>query len=223
VNGKNTMAISYKYKLSGGSYGSAVQISNRTRYTISCDKENAYVFSITVADRLGSTTREFHLDKGKFPLFIDTQKNAVGINAFPESGEAMRVAGGFARFDDGIELFSNGVKEWLNPPMDDYVEYRTTRRYFGKPIYTRAFSMAALPNNTSVTVGHGIPNIDKPLSIRGYMDVTGSGNMVSVPYHDSTTNWVGMTLQRVNCTFATGASVGGFPVHVIVEYTKSTD
>ena len=114
VNGKNTMAISYAYKLSGGAYGSAVQINNRTRYTLVCDKNNAYVFSITVADRLGSTTKEFPLDKGKFPLFIDTAKNAVGVNAFPETGEALSVSGGVARFDNGIVLVSNGVKYLVN-------------------------------------------------------------------------------------------------------------
>lgn len=106
VNSKNTMSVSYKYKKSGGSYGSAVQISNNTQYTIQCDKNNAYVFSITVADRFGSTTKEFNLDKGKFPLFIDTEKNAVGINEFPANGEALRVAGGLACFDDGIVLKS---------------------------------------------------------------------------------------------------------------------
>ena len=36
--------------------------------------------------------------------------NAVGMNAFPETGEALRVAGGVARFDDGIVLVSNGTK-----------------------------------------------------------------------------------------------------------------
>ncbi len=104
VNGKNTMAVSYKYKPSGGSYGSAVQIENKTRYTINCDKNNAYVFSITVADRFGSDTKEFHLDRGKFPLFIDTEMNAVGVNDFPAEGEGMRVAGGAGNFLDGIMI-----------------------------------------------------------------------------------------------------------------------
>lgn len=104
VNGKNTMAISYKYKPNGGDYGSVVQIDNKARYTLECDKNNAYVFSVTVADRFGSATKEFYLDRGKFPLFIDTEKNAVGINDFPEEGEAMRVAGGVGNFLDGIKI-----------------------------------------------------------------------------------------------------------------------
>ena len=47
------------------------------------------------------------LTKGEFPLFIDTGINAVGINAFPKSGEALRVGNGVALFEDGIVLSSS--------------------------------------------------------------------------------------------------------------------
>lgn len=104
VNGKNTVAISYKYKQSGGSYGSSTSISNNTKYTLDCDKNYAYIFSVTVTDKFETVEKEFALSKGKFPLFIDTEKNAVGVNEFPVEGEALRVAGGVACFDDGIVL-----------------------------------------------------------------------------------------------------------------------
>ena len=104
VNGKNTMAISYRYKESGGSYGSADSIENQTEKTLQLDKNKAYIFSITVKDAFDSATAEYAVSKGKFPLFIDTQKNAVGINDFPAEGEALRVAEGVARFNDGIVL-----------------------------------------------------------------------------------------------------------------------
>lgn len=105
VDGKNTInAIQYQYAEIGGSYGSAVNATNQTEYTLSLDKEKSFVFKITVVDAFGSDTKEFTLSKGKFPLFIDTEKNAVGINEFPEEGEALRVRGGVGRFDDGIVL-----------------------------------------------------------------------------------------------------------------------
>ena len=106
VNNKNTVTITYKYKQSGGSYGTASPISNKTKYTMEMDKNHAYVFSITATDKFDSTTKEFPLAKGKFPLFIDTEKNAVGVNEFPSEGEALRVSGGVACFDDGIVLKS---------------------------------------------------------------------------------------------------------------------
>lgn len=104
VNGKNTMSVSYKYKENGGSYGTATTISNKTEYIIECDKNKAFVFSITVADLFGSTTHEFNLAKGKFPLFIDTDMNAVGINDFPKAGVALKVAGNVA-----VDGFINNV------------------------------------------------------------------------------------------------------------------
>ena len=106
VNSKNTLTLSYKKKQSGGSYGSEVALSNRTKHTTSCNKNYSFVFSITAKDKFSTVTKEFVLPKGRFPLFIDTEKNAVGINEFPVNGEALRVSGGVASFDDGIVLKS---------------------------------------------------------------------------------------------------------------------
>lgn len=33
----------------------------------------------------------------------------------------------------------NGEKEWFNPPMTQFVEYRTTERFLNKPVYTMTF------------------------------------------------------------------------------------
>ncbi len=94
VNSKNTMAIKYRYKQSGGSYGSYVNINDREKYTLSLDKNNAYIFNIVVTDALGSTfSGEFVLEKGVFPLFIDTVLNSVGINGFPTQAKSLEVNG----------------------------------------------------------------------------------------------------------------------------------
>lgn len=104
VNSKNAATITYKKKQYGGSYGSATTLTNRRQHTTSCNKDYVYIFSVTVSDKFETVTREYTLPKGKFPLFIDTVKNAVGINEFPGEGEALRVAGGVACFDEGIVL-----------------------------------------------------------------------------------------------------------------------
>lgn len=94
VNGKNTMTIKYRYKVSGGSYGSYVNINDRQKYTLSLDKNNAYSFTVVVTDALGSTfTGEYMLEKGVFPLFIDTVLNSVGINGFPKEAKSIEVNG----------------------------------------------------------------------------------------------------------------------------------
>lgn len=94
VNSKNTMAIKYRYKVSGGSYGSYVNINDRQKYTFSLDKNNSFIFNIVVTDALGSTfSGEFVLEKGVFPLFIDTVLNSVGINGFPKEAKSLEVNG----------------------------------------------------------------------------------------------------------------------------------
>ena len=119
VDGINTIkSITYEYMEAGGSYNnSAIPIENNTKYTIQMDKEKEFFFLITVEDAFDYDTKELYLPKGKFPLFIDTEKQAVGINEFPEGDEALRVAGGVGRFDDGIMLLSPSKRFLLS--IDD--------------------------------------------------------------------------------------------------------
>lgn len=42
--------------------------------------------------------------------------------------------------------------EWPDPPMELGVEYRTTERYLGKPVYVQAVNFGALPNAATKTV-----------------------------------------------------------------------
>ena len=94
VNSKNLPYIKYRYKVSGGSYGSFVAIMDRMKQTLSLDKNNVYIFNIVVTDSFGSTfDKEYTLGKGVFPLFIDTEKNSVGINCFPAENQSFEVNG----------------------------------------------------------------------------------------------------------------------------------
>lgn len=91
---KNTMTIQYRYKQSGGSYGSFTTIEDRAEQTLSLYKNNSYIFNILVTDIFGETFNgEFVLNKGVFPLFIDTVKNSVGINCFPAEEKSLEVNG----------------------------------------------------------------------------------------------------------------------------------
>ncbi len=109
VNSKNTMAIKYRYKVSGGSYVSYVNINDRQKYTLSLNKNNAYIFNIVVTDALGSTfSKEYVLEKGVFPLFIDTVLNSVGINGFPTSELNLFVNGSIV-----VDSGSNSNGTWI--------------------------------------------------------------------------------------------------------------
>ena len=47
----------------------------------------------------------------------------------------------------------DGAQEWINPPMSLGMEYRTTERYLGKPVYVKAVDFGALPNASYKFVG----------------------------------------------------------------------
>jgi hypothetical protein len=46
--------------------------------------------------------------------------------------------------------------EWMNPPMELGVEYRTTERCEGKPVYVKRIDLGNLPNAGEKKVAHGI-------------------------------------------------------------------
>lgn len=94
VLSKNTMNIKYRYKQSGGSYGSFVTVADRAKQTLSLNKNNSYIFNVVVTDAFGETfDKEYVLNKGVFPLFIDTVKNSVGVNCFPAENNSFEVNG----------------------------------------------------------------------------------------------------------------------------------
>lgn len=53
-----------------------------------------------------------------------------------------------------------GAWEWVNPPMKLGVEYRTTERYQGKPVYVQLIDFGYGPNNSNAHITKTIENID---------------------------------------------------------------
>lgn len=94
VNGKNKIEVlQYRYKLEGGSYGEDYySIEDNKTYTLDLDKNNIYIFEVILKDSLGSIKVDtVALNKGVFPLFIDTVLNSVGINCFPKETNSLEV------------------------------------------------------------------------------------------------------------------------------------
>ena len=65
----------------------------------------------------------------------------------------------------------NGIKEWINPPMILGVEYRTTERWNGKPIYVKAVNIGAVVNgvNTKYTEARYNGAVKVSASAGGYL------------------------------------------------------
>lgn len=94
VNNKNTITIEYRYKETGGSYNNFATLNDKERAILFLDKNNSYLFYVKVTDAFGSTySNEYILNKGVFPLFIDTRLNSIGINTLPTEPNALEIEG----------------------------------------------------------------------------------------------------------------------------------
>lgn len=104
--------------------------------------------------------------------------------------------------------------EWVNPPMELGVEYRTTERYQGKPVYCKLVNFGNLPNNTYKDVAHGISELQYVISVSGESNGDNLiGNMYITYVNIGTTN----------IRIKTNADRSGVSATVLIKYTKTTD
>jgi hypothetical protein len=96
--------------------------------------------------------------------------------------------------------------EWVNPPMASGVEYRTTERYGGKPIYTKRVNYGYITAGEH-SIAHGIKNID---------DVVGL-EMINSTYGNFT-SYFNASADRTNIHLNTPWNMGDFVY--IMKYTK---
>ena len=156
---------------------------------------------------------------------IDVYYNVDGLNtaAIDFISTGLREAKGQAPVYIGADdtLPSNealkATMEYLNPPLVLGVEYRTTERYLGKPVYVKAVNFGALPNNTdaSVTFGH-IAELAFAVTARALKDDAPS---YTLPVLDQAIVWAGGVKVYIKTTVDYSAWTGV----ATVKYTKTTD
>ena len=104
--------------------------------------------------------------------------------------------------------------EWENPPMKIGVEYRTTERYDGKPVYAKAINFGQAPNATYKDVSHGIENFSQLVSYTGMM---GGANLIEASALDN------IQINASNIRITTNSDVSANYVYLVLRYTKTTD
>lgn len=118
----------------------------------------------------------------------------------------------------------NGVREWLNPPMELGVEYKTTERYVGKPVYALAFDYGALPNTT-----HRVAYFPVAENVGKIIDYGGEGAGYVLPNVYPTT---GYDIKLAVCLSSSGGlavdigtdrDYSAYNATVWAKYTKTTD
>lgn len=110
----------------------------------------------------------------------------------------------------------DGVTEWVNPPMMIGIEYRTTERYLGKPVYVKVVDFGAGANKTEKSVEHGARNATV-IDYGGYAD-SGNGEL-SVPWSTHST----LSVSNTVILMTADANYSGYHVYVWIKYYKTTD
>ena len=167
--------------------------------------------------------------------------HAIGMNGSYCSMLVMNKGGAYTFSQlvvsiDGFVFFRNVVggasEEWdiLNPPMYAGVEFRTTERYKGKPVYIKAVDTGALPNATFKSVAASFPNANAIVDYGGeaYQDVDHFIPLPCLKYgSDNYNNEKGVQVTISNgygITIATMTDFSSFTSSSVwVKYTKSTD
>lgn len=123
-------------------------------------------------------------------------------------------------------IFENAV-EWINPPNQYNVEYRTTERWQNKPVYKKSFYVASLPNNSVMSIEVSA-DFSMILSIEGFAIDTDNNTFHSFPIIISGITPVAAITQFEGdggnggvIVIRTTADVSSLKAHVTVKYTKS--
>lgn len=113
-----------------------------------------------------------------------------------------------------------GDWEHTTPPMELGVEYRTTERYLGKPVYYKIVDCGQIADNKQVE--HGIVNMRDCISFQG---LRGSMPMPSISNNNLSDPWSYYVadVDRTKITLACGTRAAGDTCHVMLKYTKTTD
>lgn len=122
--------------------------------------------------------------------------------------------------------------EWENPPMIPGVEYRTTERYMGKPVYAQCVAFGALPNNTDKQVNFDGSGTIKPIRCAGYGHMPGDDRYETLnsgifPTSARYTTCVWYTALGLNnqagVWVRTDYDASGRNAYFVVHYIKTTD
>ena len=106
--------------------------------------------------------------------------------------------------------------EWVNPPLLLGVEYRTTERYVGSPVYVKLVDFGALPNNNQKDVSV----LDAGTMKCGIdLKMITSNNQAFKQYNGITVQ----VLQNGVITVATNYNLSTIKAFFLIKYTKSTD
>ena len=118
------------------------------------------------------------------------------------------------------------LADWLNPPMQLGVEYRTTERYNGKPVFVMAVDGGVFPNSSSKTIDVQIPDTSGQVKMLDCYGVLDNGTQIPGLFGESVfdaSNYLGLFTQNGNGKFTISVGSGrtvGLNFTLFLKYWK---
>lgn len=116
--------------------------------------------------------------------------------------------------------------EWEHPPMQLGVEYRTTERYDGKPVFVMAVNGGAFPDNSSKIIEVQIPDTSGQVKMLDCYGVLDNGTQIPGLFGESVfdaSNYLGLFTQNGNGKFTISVGSGrtvGLNFTLFLKYLK---
>lgn len=118
------------------------------------------------------------------------------------------------------------LDDWLNPPMQLGVEYRTTERYNGKPVFVMAVDGGVFPNSSSKTIDVQIPDTSGQVKMLDCYGVLDNGTQIPGLLGESVfdaSNYLGLFTKNGNGKFTISVGSGrnvGMNFTLFLKYWK---
>ena len=116
--------------------------------------------------------------------------------------------------------------EWVNPPMQLGVEYRTTERYSNKPVFVMAVDGGVFPDSSSKTIDVQIPDTSGRVKMLDCYGVLDNGTQIPGLFGESVfnaSNYLGLFTQNGNGKFTISVGSGrtvGLNFTLFLKYWK---
>ncbi len=113
--------------------------------------------------------------------------------------------------------------EYANPPMSLGVEYRTTERYLGKPVYAKTIDCGTVPLNTQKIVSMGVSGQLNKIRCNAWAN--SSSDAFTIPRKLSGTEVTVTAASSANNLYISSNTdtLADYTIYATVYYTKTTD
>lgn len=113
--------------------------------------------------------------------------------------------------------------EWVNPPLEPGIEYRTTQRYNNSPVFVKMVECGFFPNASTKEVTHGVDNIDKIIKAEATSDALGSFLPIYIKINNTISPVATVYATQDSITVYSADDWSAYQCFTTIYYTKTVE